>query len=122
MNNIENKLNTIYKNEHIFIKMDYKLILYNKNEAIIIYIFKNILKKEDPNNNDIKKAIKKIIKDISDYSYYNNKYNKFWEKLKNCIIIINDDLYNNFLLKRIEDGFIINIKESEFHENIDIFY
>lgn len=35
--------------------------------------------------------------------------------MSKCIIVVDDKLYNNYLLKRMEDGFIINIKESEFN-------
>lgn len=94
---------------------NYKIVLYNNNRSIIIYILKNLMESNNPKSSDIKKSIKKIIKDITLYGHDNNVDHNIWKLMSKCIIVVDDKLYNNYLLKRMEDGFIINIKESEFN-------
>lgn len=121
MNQIEKILDIINNDKYKIIKRNYKIEIYNKKDAVVIYLLKNILKKDIPTNHDIKKSIKKIIRDISIYGH-NCKNNISWKKLNNCLIVVNDNLYNNFLLKEIEDCFIVNIKETDFYNNLKFTY
>lgn len=91
--------------EYKIINNNNKIVLYNNNRSIIIYILKNLMETNDPKSSDIRKSIKKIIKDITLYGHDNNVDHNLWKLISKCIIIVDDKLYDHYLLKRMEDGY-----------------